>query len=86
LKQLLAHIFKCGASSKKVDRYYFSLLDRCGTEFHLLQHLAVEEISKINEQLAAAIQAMRENRVCRIPGYDGVYGEIVLDLAIAQKG
>jgi uncharacterized protein (TIGR00375 family) len=86
LKQLLAHIFKCGASSKKVDRYYFSLLDRCGTEFHLLQYLAVEEISKINEQLAAAIQAMRENRVCRIPGYDGVYGEIVLDLAIAQKG
>jgi uncharacterized protein (TIGR00375 family) len=86
LKQLLAHIFKCGASSKKIDRYYFSLLDRYGTEFHLLQHLAIEEISKTDEPLAAAIQAMRENRIRRIPGYDGVYGKFILDLTITQKG
>jgi uncharacterized protein (TIGR00375 family) len=79
LKQLLAQISKCGAGSKKVDRYYFSLLDRFGTEFNLLQHLAVKEISKTDEPLAAAIQAMRENRIRRIPGYDGVYGKILLE-------
>jgi DNA helicase-2/ATP-dependent DNA helicase PcrA len=85
LKQILAQISKCGASSKKVDRYYFSLIERFGPEFHLLQQVTIAEISKTDEALAAAIQAMRQNRVRRIPGYDGVYGKIVLDLAAAQK-
>jgi PHP family Zn ribbon phosphoesterase len=79
LKQILAQILKCGEASKKVERYYFSLIDRFGTEFQLLQQVTIEEISKSDEPLAAAIQAMRENRVCRIPGYDGVYGRIILE-------
>jgi uncharacterized protein (TIGR00375 family) len=86
LKQLLAEICRCGPGSKKVDRYYSSLLDRFGTEFHILQRLAVGELSRTDEQLAAAILAMRENRVRRIPGYDGIYGKIVLDLETAQIG
>jgi PHP family Zn ribbon phosphoesterase len=53
--------------------------DRFGPEFHLLQHVTIEEISKNHEPLAAAIQAMRQNRVRRIPGYDGVYGRIILE-------
>jgi uncharacterized protein (TIGR00375 family) len=79
LKQILAQILKCGETSKKVERYYFSLIDRFGPEFQLLQHLPIEEISKTDEVLAAAIQAMRENRVRRVPGFDGVYGRILLD-------
>jgi uncharacterized protein (TIGR00375 family) len=79
LKQILAQILKCGESAKKVERYYFSLIEHFGPEFQLLQHIPIEEISKSDEPLAAAIQAMRENRVTRIPGYDGVYGKIVLE-------
>ena len=86
LKQILSQIMNCGENSKKVCRYYFSLIDRLGPEFHILQSLAIPEISRTDEHLAAAIQAMRENRVRRIPGYDGVYGKIVLDLPRAQKG
>jgi uncharacterized protein (TIGR00375 family) len=79
LKQILAQILKCGEVSKKVARCYFSLIDRFGPEFHLLQRLPVEEISKSDEPLAAAIQAVRQNRVRRIPGYDGIYGRIILE-------
>lgn len=79
LKKILAQLLKCGEASKKVEQHYFSLIDRFGPEFHLLQRLPVEEISKSDEPLAAAIQAMRENRVRRIPGYDGVYGRIILE-------
>jgi uncharacterized protein (TIGR00375 family) len=85
LKQILAQIVKCGDASKKVARYYFSLIDRFGPEFHLLRNVTVGEISKNDEPLAAAIQAMRENRVRRIPGYDGVYGRIILDSMISQS-
>ncbi len=72
LKQILSQVLQSGENSKKVCQYYFSLIDRLGPEFHILQSLAIQEISKTDERLAAAVQAMRENRVRRIPGYDGV--------------
>ncbi|MDD8012426.1 MAG: endonuclease Q family protein [Acidobacteriota bacterium] len=83
LKQILSQIMKSGENSKKVSRHYFSLIDRLGPEFNILQDLTIREISKTDERLAVAIQAMRENRVRRVPGYDGVYGKIVLDLSLA---
>jgi uncharacterized protein (TIGR00375 family) len=86
LKQILAQLLKCGEAAKKVEQYYFSLIDRFGPEFQLLQHVTIEEISKSDEPLATAIQAMRQNRVRRIPGYDGVYGKILLEPYPALPG
>jgi uncharacterized protein (TIGR00375 family) len=86
LKQILAQILKCGESAKKVERYYLSSIEHFGPEFQLLQRIPIEKISKSDEPLAAAIQAMRENRVTRIPGYDGVYGKIVLESSPTPEG
>ncbi len=79
LRQILSQLMGCGENSKKVSQYYFSLIERLGAEFQILQHLPIAEIAGTDERLAAAIQAMRTNRVRRVPGYDGVYGKILLD-------
>ncbi len=80
LKQILAQLLCCGEKAGKVDLAYDSLIGRLGPEFQILQNIAVADISRIDERLATAVLAMRENRVRRVPGYDGVYGKIALDM------
>jgi DNA helicase-2/ATP-dependent DNA helicase PcrA len=79
MKQILSQLLKCGENSKKVNSRYFSLIERLGPEFHILQSLAIGEIAAEDENLAAAVLAMRDNRVHRVPGYDGIYGKITMD-------
>ncbi len=79
LKQILSQLLQCGENSLRVDRRYFSLIDRLGPEFAILQDIPVETIAAEDEKLSLAVQAMREGRVHRLPGYDGVYGKIVLE-------
>jgi len=86
LKQILSQIMNCGENSKKVCRRYFSLIERLGPEFQILQSLPIREIAAADERLAVAVQAMRENRVRRVAGYDGVYGRIELELGATAKG
>jgi DNA helicase-2/ATP-dependent DNA helicase PcrA len=80
LRQILAQLLQCGENSKKVARRYFPLLERLGPEFAILQSVPIPELAAADEKLALAVQAMRESRVRRLPGYDGVYGKIMLDM------
>ena len=79
LKQILSQVLQCGEISQKVGRRYFSLIERLGPEFTILRDTPISVLAAEDEKLAAAIQAMRENRVGRQPGYDGVYGRITLE-------
>jgi DNA helicase-2/ATP-dependent DNA helicase PcrA len=80
MRQVLAQVLRCGENSKKVARRYVELIERLGPEFSILQSLPLQALAAADERLAMAVQAMRENRVRREPGYDGVYGKIVLDI------
>ena len=79
LRQILSQVLQCGETSQKVSRRYFSLIERLGPEFTILQDTPIPALAAEDEKLAAAIRAMRENRVRRQPGYDGVYGRITLE-------
>jgi len=65
--------------SRKVWSMYNPLVARFGDEYTVLIDASKQEMSKIvDPKIAEAIVRVREGRVRVIPGYDGVYGQLVL--------
>jgi uncharacterized protein (TIGR00375 family) len=66
-----------GAS--KVWEIYNALISRFGDEYSVLINASMEEMSKIvDPKISEAVVRVREEKVKVIPGYDGVYGQIVI--------
>lgn len=66
-------------SVQKVWEIYNALVSRFGDEYTVLIDASMEEMSKIVEsKIADAIVRVREEKVKVIPGYDGVYGQLVI--------
>jgi len=76
LPEVLAEICGVGAASKEVMRQYALTIATFGSEFNLLLHTPLEEISQHVPLLGEAIGRMRSGQVIRQPGYDGEYGVI----------
>jgi uncharacterized protein (TIGR00375 family) len=66
-------------SVQKVWDVYNTLVAEFGDEYTVLIDASMEEMSKVVEpRIAEAIIRVREEKVKVLPGYDGVYGELVL--------
>ena len=66
-------------SVQKVWEIYNALVSRFGDEYTVLIDASMEEMSKIVEfKIADAIVRVREEKVKVTPGYDGVYGQLVI--------
>jgi PHP family Zn ribbon phosphoesterase len=76
LPELLSEILGVGPSSKEVMRHYAETISRFGSEFNLLLHTPLEEISRQSPLLGEAVGRVRHGRVIRRPGYDGEFGMI----------
>ncbi len=78
LREIIANSFEVGATSKKVEKEYRSMLQKLGNEFAILLYIEIEKIKKAvsDENIATGIENMRQGKVKIISGYDGVYGEV----------
>ncbi len=66
-------------SVQKVWSVYNALIAKFGNEYAVLIGASEEEMSKVvNPKIAEAIVRVREGEVEVIPGYDGVYGQLLI--------
>ncbi|MHC1579633.1 MAG: TIGR00375 family protein [Candidatus Alkanophagales archaeon] len=78
LAEIIALALRASVSSKAVRRVWEAFLERFGDEVHVLVDADYEELSELDEDVAAAILAFREGRIVVIPGGGGKYGVIKL--------
>jgi len=66
-------------STQQVWSIYNLLVEKFGNEYNVLIDASKEALSKVvDEKIAEAIIRVREGRIKVMPGYDGVYGQLVI--------
>jgi uncharacterized protein (TIGR00375 family) len=77
LPEIIAETLEVGASSKAVNRNYFDLLERLGSEFNILMDTSLVDIERAGYPLLSeAIGRMRSGSIRITPGFDGEFGKI----------
>lgn len=79
LSEIIAAVYGTDVFTKKVWEVYNRLIDRFGNEFSVLLSAEKKDLEKVvDKKLAALIIRNRCGDLKIEPGYDGVYGKIVL--------
>jgi len=80
LTEILSKVLGYGVATQKTWKEFHNLINNFGSELNILLNASLEELSKVtDEKIAEAIIKIRDNEVEIKPGYDGVYGELILD-------
>ena len=79
LIEIVAESFNMGTGGKTVNKKYQDLIEKFGNEFKILLDIPYSDL-KINTsaEIAEAIIRVREEKVQLEPGYDGVFGKVII--------
>ncbi len=79
LEEIIAEGLGVRVGTKAVEAEYDRLIERGGSEFHILLNATPDELSSfVPPRILEGIVRMRQGKVSIIPGHDGVYGKINL--------
>lgn len=80
LSEILASMLGKGLATQAVWKEYYTILKAGTNEFDILLKTPLEKLKQVtHEKIADAILANREGKIKVMPGYDGVYGQLVLN-------
>ena len=82
LHELLSAILNAGMETKKVWEVYNKMIEAFGNEYNILLNVQKKDLLEcagVNEKIADIIMKNRNGKIKVKPGYDGVYGELILD-------
>lgn len=80
LHELIAIVYNTTIESKKSWNIYNQLITKFGTEFNILLRIKMEQLANegLDNKLIELILLGREGKLKVKPGYDGVYGKVLL--------
>jgi len=80
LSDIIAAVLNASSPSvQNVWSVYNSLIAKFGSEYNVLIDASIEDLSKVVDlKIAEAIVRVREGKAQITPGYDGVYGQLIL--------
>ncbi|OGZ19121.1 MAG: DNA helicase UvrD [Candidatus Nealsonbacteria bacterium RBG_13_38_11] len=77
LEEVIADALQMTVNTKEVEKSYKSLIEKFGSEFNILLEASLERLQTVViPEIAEAIIRVREGKVTKEPGYDGVFGKI----------
>ncbi|WP_405304361.1 TIGR00375 family protein [Methanobrevibacter sp.] len=85
LAELISTVYGKGVTTKTVQGKWQRLIDSFQTEIDVLINVPVDEIEKVDSNIAPAIKAFREKSIDVVPGGGGQYGQILLNKEIKKR-
>ena len=80
LSEILSKVIGYGVATQKTWKEFNNLIKNFHTEFNVLLEASSEDLTKVtDDKIADAIIKIRDNDFEVKPGYDGVYGELILE-------
>ncbi|MEN3044937.1 MAG: endonuclease Q family protein [Candidatus Hydrothermales bacterium] len=79
LREIIAQAIDKGENTKETEKIWEFLVKKYDNEINVLLNVDLDELlNSVDEKLVEGIKNMRDGKVKRIPGYDGVYGKIIV--------